>query len=196
VADVVVVTGPPGSGKSAVGAALAGLLDPSVLLEADWFFGRWRRGAVDPWLPEAAVQTAPAGRAALAATAEFARSDAWVVYDGVLHREAARDLAARAADAGVAVHRAVLLPPVDVCLARVAARSGHGFDDPDATRAMHAQFAAEADHPADDGAANAALRDDGASPGDLAARVRDLVLAGSLRVPGTSASAPPVTVAP
>lgn len=193
--DVVVVTGPPGSGKSAVGSALADLLDPSVLLEADWFFGRWRRGAVDPWLPEAAPQTAPAGRAALAATVEFARSDAWVVYDGVLHREAARDLAARATDAGVAVHRALLLPPVDVCLARVAARTGHGFDDPDATRAMHAEFAAELDRAADVGAA-AALRDDGASPGNLAARVRDLVLAGSLRVPDVGASAPPVTVAP
>ena len=183
--DVVVVSGPPGSGKSAVGAALADLLDPSALLEADWFFGRWRRGAVDPWLPEAAPQTAPAGRAALAATVELARSDAWVVYDGVLHRDAARDLAARAAAAGIAVHRAVLLPPVDVGLTRVAARTGHGFDDPDATRDMHAAFAAEVHgaqaHPAAD---RAVLRDDGASPADLAARVRDLLHAGALRVPG------------
>ncbi|MFD6134284.1 AAA family ATPase [Isoptericola sp. NPDC060257] len=189
-ADVVVVTGPPGSGKSAVATALADLLDPSALLEADWFFGRWRRGAVDPWLPEAAPQTVPAGRAALAATVELARSDAWVVYDGVLHRDATRDLAARAAGAGVAVHRAVLLPPVDVCLARVAARTGHGFDDPGATRDMHAAFAAEADGADDDGAADGGsadgtvLRDAGASPDDLAARVRDLLHAGALRVPG------------
>ncbi|MFC7876834.1 AAA family ATPase [Isoptericola sp. NPDC057391] len=182
--DVVVVTGPPGSGKSAVAGELADLLDPSVLLEADWFFGRWRRGAVDPWLPEAAAQTAPAGRAALAATVEFARSDAWVVYDGVLHQDAAEDLAARAADAGVAVHRAVLLPPVGVCLARVGARTGHGFDDPDATRAMHAAFAAEVGGTADD----AVLRDDAASPGGLAARVRDLLRAGALRVPGPVAA--------
>ncbi|MFE5307412.1 AAA family ATPase [Isoptericola sp. NPDC056605] len=187
--DVVVVTGPPGSGKSAVGSALADLLDPSVLVEADWFFGRWRRGAVDPWLPEAAAQTAPAGRAALAATVEFARSDAWVVYDGVLHQEAARDLAVRAADVGAAVHRAVLLPPVDVCLARVAARTGHGFDDPAATRAMHAAFAAEVDGAeADPAAEHAVLRDDAASPAGLATRVRDLLLAGALRAPGPVAT--------
>ncbi|MFI2104561.1 AAA family ATPase [Isoptericola sp. NPDC019693] len=178
--DVVVVTGPPGSGKSAVGAALADLLDPSALLEADWFFGRWRCGGVDPWLPEAAPQTAHAGRAAMAATVEFARSDAWVVYDGVLHADAARDLASLAAEAGAAVHRAVLLPPVDVCLARVATRTGHGFDDPVATRTMHAAFAAEVDGTADD----AVVRDDAASPSDVAARVRDLLLAGALRVPG------------
>lgn len=177
--DVVVVTGPPGAGKSAVAAGLADLLDPSVIVEADWFFGRWRRGAVDPWLPEAAGQTAHAGRAALAATVEFARSDAWVVYDGVLHADATRDLAALAAEAGAAVHRAVLLPPVDVCLARMAARTGHGFDDPVAARAMHAAFAAEVDGRADD----AVLRDDAASPGDVAVRVRDLLRAGALRVP-------------
>jgi len=184
VGDVVVVTGPPGSGKSAVAAALADLLDPSVLLEADWFFGRWRRGGIDPWLPEAAPQTGLAGRAALAATVEFARSDAWVVYDGVLHTDAARDLAALAADAGAAVHRAILLPAPDVCLARVAARTGHGFDDPAATRAMHAAFTAEAGTTADD----AVLRRADGSPGDVAARVRDLLLAGALRVPGPVAA--------
>ncbi|MEU2198558.1 AAA family ATPase [Isoptericola sp. NPDC019482] len=176
--DVVVVTGPPGSGKSAVGSALADLLDPSVLLEADWFFGRWRTGAVDPWRPEAAPQTAHAGRAALAATVEFARSGAWVVYDGVLDRAATTDLAALAREAGVAVHRVVLLPPVDACLARVAARTGHGFDDPGATQDMHAAFAADAESTGD----AAVLRDDGAPADRLAERVRDLLRAGALRV--------------
>ncbi|SKC61933.1 AAA family ATPase [Krasilnikoviella flava] len=176
--DVVVVTGPPGSGKSAVGAALAAQLDPSVLVEADWFFGRWRRGGIAPWLPEAAPQTGPAGRAALAATVEYARSDAWVVYDGVLHPAAARELAALARDAGAVVHRAVLLPPLEVCLARVAARTGHGFDDPAATRAMHAAFAAEGDGPGDE-----TLRTTDETPGALAARVRDLLRGGVLRVP-------------
>jgi predicted ABC-type ATPase len=178
VGDVVVVTGPPGSGKSAVGAALADLLDPSVLVEADWFFGRWRRGGVAPWLPEAAAQTGPAGRAALAATVEYARSDAWVVYDGVLHPDAARELAALARGAGAAVHRAVLLPPIEVCLARVAARTGHGFDDPAATRAMHAAFAGSGDGPGD----AAVLRAADETPDALAARAHDLLRQGALRV--------------
>lgn|GEM_PF-1046393 len=173
--DVVVVTGPPGSGKSAVAAALADRFDRSVLLEADWFFGRRRRGGVDPWLPEAAAQNESAGRAALAATVEYARGDAWVVYDGILHADAARDLAAAAREAGAAVHRAVLLPPADVCLARVAARTGHGFDDPATTRAMHAAFAA-----ADDDAAT--WRTTHEPPDAVARRVHDRLLGGGLRV--------------
>ena len=176
--DVVVVTGPPGSGKSAVAAALAELFERSVLLEADWFFGRRRRGGVDPWLPEAAAQNESAGRAALAATVEYARGDAWVVYDGVLHADTASDLAALVSVAGAAVHRVVLLPPVDVCLARVAARTGHGFDDPAATRAMHAAFATSAT--SDDAAAT--WRTTHEPPDALARRVHDRLLEGGLRV--------------
>ncbi|MFD6176501.1 MULTISPECIES: AAA family ATPase [unclassified Isoptericola] len=177
--DVVVVTGPPGAGKSAVTAALADLAGRSLLLEADWFFGRWRRGGVDPWLPEAASQTVVAGRAALAATVELARADALVVYDGVLHAGDARELATLAADAGAVVHRAVLLPPVDVCLQRVAARTGHGFDDPVATRSMHAAFAAEADGVP----AHAVWSGTDASPREVARAIRDRVTTGALRVP-------------
>ena len=177
--DVVVVTGPPGAGKSAVTAALADLAGRSLLLEADWFFGRWRRGGLDPWLPEAAPQTALAGRAALAATVEFARADALVVYDGVLHAADARELATLAADASAVVHRAVLLPPVEVCLRRVADRAGHGFDDPAATRAMHAAFAAEADGAPE----HAVWSDTDASPREVARAIRDRVATGALRVP-------------
>ncbi|MFE6968171.1 AAA family ATPase [Isoptericola sp. NPDC057653] len=177
--DVVVVTGPPGAGKSAVAAALADLAGRSLLLEADWFFGRWRRGGTDPWLPEAAPQTAVAGRAARAATVEFARTDALVVYDGVLHADDARELATLARDAGAVVHRAVLLPPVDACLRRVAARTGHGFDDPAATRAMHAAFAAEAVAAPE----QAVWSTTDASPREVAREIHDQVAAGALRVP-------------
>ena len=34
----------------------------------------------------------------------------------------------------------MLLPPVEVCVERVATRVGHGFDDEAAARHMHAQF--------------------------------------------------------
>jgi hypothetical protein len=34
----------------------------------------------------------------------------------------------------------IILPPVEVCVRRVATRRGHGFTDQGATRKMHAEF--------------------------------------------------------
>ena len=55
--ELIIVTGPPGAGKSTVSVMVADSFDSSVLIPADWFFSRWRRGAIDPWLPQALTQT-------------------------------------------------------------------------------------------------------------------------------------------
>jgi dephospho-CoA kinase len=53
---LVVVTGPPGAGKSVVARALADRFNPSVLVEGDAFFAFLASGRVDPWLPESQQQ--------------------------------------------------------------------------------------------------------------------------------------------
>lgn len=137
--DLVIVTGPPGAGKSATAAVLAGSFDCSALIPADWFFGLWRGGAIDPWLPEAAKQTAIAAEAAARTAGIFARSVDWVVYDGFLPPRHLSQFLSLAAV--TVVHYAVLLPPAETCLARVGSRTGHGFSDENATRAMYSDFA-------------------------------------------------------
>lgn len=52
VSDVVVVTGPPGAGKSSAPEQLVGLFDSSALVTGDDFFAFLRRGAIDPWLQQ------------------------------------------------------------------------------------------------------------------------------------------------
>ncbi len=135
---LLVVTGPPGSGKSTVSEALADRWEPSALVEGDAFFRFLRRGAIPPWLPESHAQNDVTVRAAAAATGSFAASGMTVVYDGVI---GPWFLPTFATLTGVdALDYVVLLPPVETCLKRVATRTGHGFTDLDATRHMHEDF--------------------------------------------------------
>jgi len=84
VGELIIVTGPPGAGKSTVASVVADSFGSSVLIPADWFFSLWHSGAIDPWLPEALPQTSVASNAAAAATGAFARADCQVVYDGFI----------------------------------------------------------------------------------------------------------------
>ena len=138
-AFLVVVTGPPGAGKSTVAHALADSFERSVLVAGDAFFGFLARGAVAPWLPAAHSQNELVIRAAAAATGRFVAGGYITVYDGVLGPWFLADFAAEAAVDHL--HYVILLPSVERCVHQVANRSGHGFTDEDATRDMHRQFA-------------------------------------------------------
>lgn len=161
--SLLVVTGPPGAGKSTVARLLAGRSDRSVLVDGDAFFGFLAAGAIAPWLPESHAQNEIVTQAAAAATGRFAASGYATVYDGVVGPWFLPTF-----HAATGLHRldyVVLLPPVDVCLDRVRTRVGHGFTDRTATRTMHAGFATAS---IDD-------RHVVADPPDGAAAVADLV---------------------
>jgi predicted ABC-type ATPase len=136
---LVVVTGPPGAGKSTVARALADKFERSVLVAGDAFFGFLARGAIAPWLPAAHRQNEVVVRAGAAAAGRFVAGGYITVYDGVLGPWLLDDFAAGAALDHL--HYVILLPSVERCVDQVANRVGHGFTDEDATRHMHRQFA-------------------------------------------------------
>jgi predicted ABC-type ATPase len=140
VADLLVVTGPPGAGKSTVAALVVQAFERAALVPGDAFFAFWARGAVLPWLPEAHAQNAVVLRAAGAAAGTYVAGGCSVVYEGILGPWLLPDFASAAAVPRL--HYAVVLPPVEHCLARVTTRSDHGFGDLAATEHMHAEFAA------------------------------------------------------
>lgn len=137
--SLLVVTGPPGAGKSTVAAVLAGAAARSVLVRGDSFFEFLASGAIEPWLPASHDQNTVVTRAAAAAAGTFALGGYTTVYDGVV---GPWFLPTFGAATGLDhLDYVILLPAVEVCVRRVATRHGHGFTDEAATRKMHAEFA-------------------------------------------------------
>jgi hypothetical protein len=139
VGSLLVVTGPPGAGKSSVARILADAAHQSVLIEGDAFFGFLASGAIEPWLPASNDQNTVVTKAAASAAGAFATGGFTTVYDGVVGPWFLPTF-------GVAtglerLDYAILLPSVEVCVHRVATRPDHGFTDEAATRKMHAEFA-------------------------------------------------------
>lgn len=177
VSSLLVVTGPPGAGKSAVAEVFARAAQNSVLIEGDAFFGFLATGAIEPWLPESNDQNTVVTKAAASAAGAFARGGYATVYDGVI---GPWFLPTFGAATGLDhLDYAILLPPVEVCVRRVATRRGHGFGDEAATRKMHAEFAAAPvgdrhllNDPPEDIAAVAALIESAREAGELTHVIR------------------------
>ncbi len=136
--SLLVVTGPPGAGKSSVAGVLADAAHRSALIEGDAFFGFLASGAIEPWLPGSNDQNTVVTRAAASAAGAFAMGGYMTVYDGVV---GPWFLPSFGAATGLdRLDYAILLPSVEVCVQRVATRRDHGFNDEPATRKMHAEF--------------------------------------------------------
>jgi predicted ABC-type ATPase len=138
-ASLLIVTGPPGAGKSTVTRFLADRFEPSVLVEGDAFFAFLARGAIQPWLPAATEQNEVVVQAAAAAAGRYACGGYETVYDGVV---GPWFLPTFAEATGLdCVDYVVLMPSADRCWERVRTRQGHGFNDEAATHKMYQEFA-------------------------------------------------------
>lgn len=127
---LLILTGPPGAGKSTVGRAVAVASDPSVSLESDWMWTTVVRGHVPPWEPAADAQNRAMLRASLAAASRMCAAGYATVLEGIIgpwHWDLVLD------EVGPVLERVsyvVLRPGLEVCLERAAGRADRDPDRP------------------------------------------------------------------
>ena len=135
---MLVVTGPPGAGKSTVCAELVRRFDRGVVVEGDPFFDWVRQGFIPPWEPASHDQNVTVIRAIGAAAAEYAAGGYPVLVEGIIGPWM---LPAFTDAAGGPVHYVVLRPSAEEAMARAVARSQPALVDPVPIEKMHREFA-------------------------------------------------------
>ncbi len=135
------ITGPPGAGKTTVGSLVAAAFDPSVHIRIDDFLPIVVNGWVDPWLPGAAHQNHVLGGAAAAAAVQCGEGGYMVVLDGFVFPDRLAALAAFCGRRGVRLHYAVLRADLATCLERVSRRRPGHPEDPVEFSRLHGRFA-------------------------------------------------------
>lgn len=141
--SIIVLTGPPGSGKTTIGQRLAQLFRPAVCLHTDDFWHSIVTGAVPPYLPEADDQNQTVMEVIAGAAFSYAAGGFTTVVDGIIgpwmlhHFQDLMDCHPR-----IPLHYIVLFPDSDIVLSRATARtSPNALTDTQPILGLWEQFA-------------------------------------------------------
>jgi predicted kinase len=136
-AQIIILSGPPGAGKSTVAPLLAEHFDRSVVLPMDDFFRFIRSGHIPPFLPDAAQQNEVVARVLAAAAARYASTGYTVILDGIVGPWFLAIYLEEARSEGLEVHYIVLRPSRNVASARAASRRPPQLRDPEPVAGLY-----------------------------------------------------------
>lgn len=139
---ILIVSGPPGVGKTTAAAILAERSSRAVHLESDAFFRFIHSGYVEPWKPESHEQNSLVMRIVAAAAASYAAAGYFTIVDGIVipdwFLEPLRDALQ---GEGHRVAYAVLRAPLATCAARARDRGDDPLADPEVIERLWRDFA-------------------------------------------------------
>jgi predicted kinase len=145
---IVIVSGPPGAGKSAVARGLATESDRplAIHLHTDDFYAYIRKGFVEPWRTESRAQNTVVLDALAATSAIFAQGGYDVFADGIVGPWFFDPWLAAAARANLELDFVLLLPDEATTVARATSRRPPAMTDPQVVTFMWRQFAQLTDY--------------------------------------------------
>jgi predicted kinase len=119
---LVILTGPPGAGKSTVGRLVAAEYDRSACIHSDWAYTTIVNGFIRQWEPESDPQNQAVIRSSIAMAARLVAGGYFTVIEGIIgpwYLDIVRD---ELDGYQIRTHYVVLRPGIEKCLERTQNR--------------------------------------------------------------------------
>jgi tRNA uridine 5-carbamoylmethylation protein Kti12 len=140
--EVLILSGPPGSGKTTVASLLVSKRERGVHLESDRFFHFIASGYVEPWKSESHEQNEVVMGAVGEAAARYARARYFTVIEGIVSpRWFLPSLRQALVADGLEAAYAILRPSLPTAVQRARSRSSGGLSDPKVIEQLWLDFA-------------------------------------------------------